>query len=134
MPLNSIGSNPIVSAKFDLKIPPGKAESGTCTLFIRKSPLDRWIEIMTIHNRPFSSHNIIIDPSIYLGNGNSVKDLVNTEIRYNVLVLDIDGDNKINCSFDLEITQDGTVLVSKSESASKIDVGFVTFSQTFTLS
>jgi hypothetical protein len=134
MPLNSIGSNPIISAKFDLNIPSGRAESGTCTLFIRKAPLDRWIEIMTIHNRPFSSHNIIIDPSIYLGSGSSVKDLVNTEIRYNVLFLDIDGDDKINCSFDLEITQDGIVLVSKNESASKDNVQFVTFSKTFTLS
>jgi hypothetical protein len=132
MPLNPTGSRPTISIKFDQRIPPGKAESGTCTLLIRKAPTTQWSEIATIHNRPISSH--VIDPSIHSGSGISVADSIGAEIRYNVLFLDIDGDDKIDCSFDLEILQDGAIIIEKNEEASENNVQFIAFSQTFTLS
>jgi hypothetical protein len=127
MSLNPTGSKPIISTKF------GGIESGTCTLFIRKFPIKQWLKIKTITNNPFPSDNIVIDPSIYLGNGSSVSDLVGAEIRYNVLFLDVDGDDQINCSFDLEITQDGTVVDRRSDNKIQQSVEFIFFSQTFIL-
>jgi hypothetical protein len=132
MPLNPTGSKPTISINFDKRIPPGKAESGTCTLLIRKSPTTQWLVIATIHNRPLSSH--VIDPSIHSGSGSSVKELIGAEIRYNVLFLDIDGDDKIDCSFDLEILQDGVTIIAKNEDAAANNVQFIAFSQTFTIS
>jgi hypothetical protein len=128
MPLNPTGSKPTISINFDKRIPPGKAESGTCTLLIRKSPTTQWLVIATIHNRPLSSH--VIDPSIHSGSGSSVKELIGAEIRYNVLFLDIDGDDKIDCSFDLEILQDGVTIIAKNEDAAANNVQFIAFSQT----
>lgn len=134
MPLNHTGSNPIINVQFDKRIPSGtKSESGTCTIFIRKAPPNNWIQITTIFNSPSSSHIINIDPSIYLGSSSSVKDLIGAEVRYNVLFLDIDGDNKMNCSFDLEITQDGLTIISKAEIAERNNVESISFTQTFAL-
>lgn len=134
MSLNPTGSKPIINAKFDHHIiSPGIAESGTCTLLIRKSPTVNWLKIATIHNSPFSSHNIIIDPLIHLGPGRDIGDLAGAEILYNVLFLDIDGDKKINCSFDLEVTQDGNIVYSKSDSKNTGNVDFVAFSHDFIL-
>lgn len=127
MSLNPTGSKPIISTKF------GGIESGTCTLFIRKSPIKQWLKIKTITNNPFPSDHIVIDPSIHLGSGSSISDLIGAEIRYNVLFLDVDGDDQINCSFDLEITQDGTIIAQKNENKIQEGVEFIFFSQTFTL-
>lgn len=127
MSLNPAGSKPIISARF------GGIESGTCTLFIRKPPAKQWLKIKTITNNPIAPIPIEIDPSIYLGSGSSISDLIGAEIRYNVLFLDVDGDEQINCSFDLEITQDGTVIERKSDNKIDRDVEFIFFSQTFTL-
>jgi hypothetical protein len=133
MQLNPSGSSPIINIKFDANIPAAKAESGTCTVFIKKPNTIDWMAIATVVNRPFSSHNIVLDPLIFLEPGSSINDLKNTEIRYNVLFLDIDGDNSIVCSFDLEVTQDKNILVKNTEAAADPTAEFIFFSQTFTL-
>jgi hypothetical protein len=108
-PLNPAGSDPIVNFKF------GGLESGTCTFFFKKSGVAAWTKIATINNDTFASHNIVLNPAKYLGDGSTVADLVNADFRYNLLFLDKDGDGQITCSFDLEITQDGVVIHSESD-------------------
>jgi hypothetical protein len=126
MPLDPTGSDPIINFKF------GGIESGTCTFFVRKSGVVPWKEIDTINSSTSASHRIVLNPVKYLGTGSSVADLVNADFRYNLLFLDKDGDGKITCSFDLEITQDGKIIHSKSDSTSQ-KVASILFSNIFSL-
>ena len=86
---------------------------------------------MTINNSTFASHDIVINPSKYLGSGIAVGE-VGAEIRYNALFLDTNGDNQITCSFDLELKQDGTSMYNKNNNAKK-NVSSILFSDTFTV-
>jgi hypothetical protein len=125
-PLNPAGSDPIINFKF------GGLESGTCTFFVKKSGVVAWTKIATVSELPFASHHIVLNPATYLGAGSSVIDLVNADFRYNLLFLDKDGDGKITCSFDLEITQDKVVIHSESDSTTQ-NVASILFTNSFSL-
>jgi hypothetical protein len=135
MPFNPSGSRPIICVKFDAKIPPPDvAETGACTIFIKKD--STWKEIASFVNRPFSTHYLVLDPSIFLNSGDAVAELKNSEIRYQAFFIDNNDDKKVSCSFDFEISQDEIILISDSKKEKTQDGEeneFFFFSNTFTL-